>query len=160
MARPPIYRLLFVVGREREPLYDSLRRTFDGDDTVQVVLDRRVGERRRQESTPRAGERRRSDRRAQRDSDALLRARGYTLVDVVTLSLRTLRDARATMCPWLMSLRFEIENLSSGLTQVSAIWMAFVCAPIETACSLLVPAASTSLKVCGCVWQVRAAPIE
>ncbi len=84
MARPPIYRLLFVVGREREPLYDSLRRTFDGDDTVQVVLDRRVGERRRQESTPRAGERRRSERRAQRDSDALLRARGYTLVDVVT----------------------------------------------------------------------------
>src|SRR5205823_179858 len=82
--RPPIYRLLFVVGREREPLYDSLRRTFDGDDTVQVVLDRRVGERRRQESTPRAGERRRSDRRAQRESDALLRARGYTLVDVVT----------------------------------------------------------------------------
>ena len=72
MARPPIYRLLFVVGREREPLYDSLRRTFDGDDTVQVVLDRRVGERRR------------SERRAQRESDALLRARGYTLVDVVT----------------------------------------------------------------------------
>jgi hypothetical protein len=84
MARPPIYRLLFVVGRERKQLYDSLRHTFDGDDTVQVVLDRRVGERRRQESTPRTGERRRSDRRAQRESDALLRARGYTLVNVLT----------------------------------------------------------------------------
>jgi len=84
MRRPPIYRLLFVVGRERQLLYDSLRRTFDGDDTVQIVLDRRVEERRRQESTPRTGERRRSERRAQRESDALLRARGYTLVDVVT----------------------------------------------------------------------------
>src|SRR3989441_4478409 len=84
MARPPISRLLFVVAREREPLYNSLRRTFDGDDTVQVVLDRRVGEPRRQQSTPRAGEPRRSERRAPRESDALLRARGYTLVGVET----------------------------------------------------------------------------
>jgi len=51
MARPLISRLLFVVGRERRLLYDSLRRTFDGDDSVQVVLDRRVEERRQHEST-------------------------------------------------------------------------------------------------------------
>ncbi len=84
MARPPISRLLFVIGRERRLLYDSLRRTFDSDDTVQVVLDRRIEERRQHESTPRTGEHRRIERRARRESDARLRARGYALVDVVT----------------------------------------------------------------------------
>ena len=84
MARPPISRLLFVVGRERRLLYDSLRRTFDGDDSVQVVLDRRVEERRQHESTPNTDERRRGERRARRESEARLRARGYALVDIVT----------------------------------------------------------------------------
>ncbi len=81
MAPSRVHRLLFIVGRERRLLYDSLQRTFDGDDTVQVVLDRRVGERRQQGSTPRT-ERRQSERRAQRESDARLHVRGYALVDV------------------------------------------------------------------------------
>src|SRR5207248_2288647 len=82
------------------------------------------------------------------------------LVDVLTLSLRTLRAARAITWPWLRSLRLEIVNLSSGLTHVSAIWIALVLAPIEIACSLLAPAPITSLNVCGAVWHVSAAPIE
>jgi len=41
-----IRRLLFIVGSQRRDFYASLRRTFRGDDTVQVVLDRRRGERR------------------------------------------------------------------------------------------------------------------
>src|SRR4029453_8646284 len=41
-----IRRLLFIVGSRRPEFYESLRRTFRGDDTVQVVLDRRRGERR------------------------------------------------------------------------------------------------------------------
>ena len=41
-----IRRLLFIVGSKRPDFYESLRRTFRGDDTVQIVLDRRRGERR------------------------------------------------------------------------------------------------------------------
>jgi hypothetical protein len=79
-----IQRLLFIVGRERRSFYESLRRTFDGDDTVQVVLDRRVRERRRRGSRRRSAERRRSERRAQRRIDAQLRVRGYAVVGVMT----------------------------------------------------------------------------
>jgi hypothetical protein len=43
---------------------------------------------------------------------------------------------------------------------VSAIWTDFVEAPIESACGLLVPSASLSVKACGGVWQVSSAPIE
>ena len=33
-----IRRLLFIVGSKRPDFYESLRRTFRGDDTVQIVL--------------------------------------------------------------------------------------------------------------------------
>ena len=84
MSPARVQRLLFIVGRQRRALYDSLRRTFDGDDTVQVVLDRRVRERRRRRPTRRAAERRRSERRAQRVIDTQVRARGYAVVGVLT----------------------------------------------------------------------------
>ena len=76
--------MLFIVGHQRRALYDSLRRTFENDDTVQIVLDRRVRERRRHRPTRRTSERRRSERRAQRAIDAQLRARGYAVVGVLT----------------------------------------------------------------------------
>ena len=82
---PRIQRVLFIVGRQRRALYDSLRRTFAGDDTVQVVLDRRVRERRRRRRPRTSGERRRRERRAQRAIDAKLRARGYAVVGVLTV---------------------------------------------------------------------------
>jgi hypothetical protein len=80
-----IRRLLFIVGSRRLDFYESLRRTFRGDDTVQVVLDRRRGERRK---TRRAGsrqdvrEQRVSERREHREIERQLRARGYAVVGV------------------------------------------------------------------------------
>jgi len=84
VSPPRTHRLLFIVGRQRRALYDSLRRTFENDDTVQIVLDRRVRERRRRRPTRRTAERRRSERRAQRAIDAQLGARGYAVVGVLT----------------------------------------------------------------------------
>jgi hypothetical protein len=54
--------LLFVVARDRKDLYDHLRRAFADTPAVDIILDRRHGER-RQLTTPPAAERRRRDRR-------------------------------------------------------------------------------------------------
>ncbi|MBI2156605.1 MAG: hypothetical protein HYU26_06865 [Candidatus Rokubacteria bacterium] len=80
MAPGRIERLLFIVGRGRRPFYESLRRTFGGDDTVQVVLDRRVAERRRKRPARRKEDRRQADRRARRQIDRQIRSRGYAVV--------------------------------------------------------------------------------
>lgn len=80
-----IRRLLFIVGSRRLDFYESLRRTFRGDDTVQVVLDRRRGERRKNR---RAGsrqdvrEQRVGERREHEEIERQLRARGYAVVGV------------------------------------------------------------------------------
>jgi hypothetical protein len=76
---------VFIVGRSRRALHDSLRRTFADDDFVQVVLDRRVAERRRRRARPRKTERRQGERRAQREIDKQLRARAYAVVGVQTI---------------------------------------------------------------------------
>ncbi len=85
MAPPKLRRLLFIVGRSRRALHDSLRRTFVDDDFVQVVLDRRLAERRRRRARPRQIERRQAERRARPEVDTQLRARGYAVVGVLTL---------------------------------------------------------------------------
>lgn len=54
---------LIVVARGRPRLYARLRWAFAGNRTVQVILDRRVGERRRV-AVPGLPERRRRDRRS------------------------------------------------------------------------------------------------
>jgi len=93
VAPPRIQRLLFIVRRERRTFYDSLRRTFDGDDTVQIVLDRRVRDRRRRRLDSRRAERRAHERRARRAIDAQLRARGYAVVGVATFQRPPARAA-------------------------------------------------------------------
>ncbi|OGL00361.1 MAG: hypothetical protein A3D33_13710 [Candidatus Rokubacteria bacterium RIFCSPHIGHO2_02_FULL_73_26] len=85
MASGKVERLLFIVSRGRGPLYESLCRTFDGDDTVQVILDRRVTERRRRRPGRRTRERRQADRRAAREIDRQLRTRGYAVLGVPTV---------------------------------------------------------------------------
>ncbi len=96
----PIRRLLFIVGSTRPEFYESLRRTFRGDDTVQIVLDRRRGERR----TPPRGsgrrpvtrEQRGADRREQAEIQRQLRSRGYAVVGVPSSDAGALRPrARA-----------------------------------------------------------------
>ena len=81
-----IRRLLFIVGSQRPDFYTSLRRTFRGDDTVQVVLDRRRGERRlgrRAAGRKRVREHREAERRAHLEIDRQLRERGYAVVGVL-----------------------------------------------------------------------------
>ncbi len=55
-------RLLFVVNRARIDVYEHLKRSFVDEGSVEVVLDRRHGERRRP-SVPADVERRQKERR-------------------------------------------------------------------------------------------------
>ena len=89
-----IRRLLFIVGSKRPDFYESLRRTFRGDDTVQIVLDRRRGERRGARRPVRRGagpEQRGVDRRAQLEIQRQLRSRGYAVVGVPATDAGALR---------------------------------------------------------------------
>jgi hypothetical protein len=73
--------VLLIVARERPDVYEAMRREFaDTRDRVQVVLDRRFGERRRQSSgfTP---DRRRGERR-HHDIEADLRSLGRAIVRI------------------------------------------------------------------------------
>jgi hypothetical protein len=89
-----IRRLLFIVGSKRPDFYESLRRTFRGDDTVQIVRDRRRGERRgprRPGRRPVTREQRGADRREQLEIQRQLRARGYAVVGVPSSDADALR---------------------------------------------------------------------
>ena len=55
--------VLFVTGPQRKRLYDHFAALFSGRDDVEVRIDRRVEERRREGRGPEDGERRRQDRR-------------------------------------------------------------------------------------------------
>ena len=94
MART-IRRLLFIVGSRRPEFYESLRRTFRGDDTVQVVLDRRRAERRtgrRSGGRTAAREQRVAERREHLEIEWQIRSRGYAVVGVP--AARPTRPAR------------------------------------------------------------------
>ena len=94
-----IRRLLFIVGSQRPEFYESLRRTFRGDDTVQIVLDRRRGERRasRRAAGRRGGaEQRGTDRRAQLEIQRQLRSRGNAVVGVPASDTSALRPNSRT----------------------------------------------------------------
>lgn len=71
-------RCLFVVARDQPDLWHSLRRDFAGAEEVQVILDRRRGER-RQRIAVREPERRQEDRR-RTSIDTDLRYRSFVIV--------------------------------------------------------------------------------
>ena len=94
-----IRRLLFIVGSKRPEFYDSLRRTFRGDDTVQIVLDRRRSERRgprRPGRRPVTRDQRGADRRDQLEIQRQLRSRGYAVVGVPSSDGGALRPSSRT----------------------------------------------------------------
>ena len=72
-------RCLFIVARGQPDLWHHLTRDFAGDEEVQVLLDRRRGER-RQHLQPNEPERRRSDRRRQPSIDNDLRYRSFVIL--------------------------------------------------------------------------------
>lgn len=76
--RPGASRQLIVVSPDREHLYNFFRRAFEGNATVQIVMDRRGD--RQLNLDPRPGGRRSRNRRSPERTDGLLRAIGWTIV--------------------------------------------------------------------------------
>ena len=72
-------RELFIVARERADLYRYLSQTFADAENVEVIWDRRGGERRRVSNGARS-ERRRRDRRTRINVDEELRTVGYSFL--------------------------------------------------------------------------------
>lgn len=70
---------LLIVARHRRELYEQVKRAFAGHESVEVVLDRRAGERRQGKGKP-ALEKRRRDRRSRSVIDEQLRTIGWSLV--------------------------------------------------------------------------------
>ena len=73
---------LFIVSRRQPDLYSYLSREFTGEPEVHVILDRRQGDRRRQQAgqTREAGDRRHADRRGDAAVRAELNSLGYAFV--------------------------------------------------------------------------------
>ena len=76
---PAMVRQVIIVAGHRAHLYEHIKRAFAGNETVRVLLNRRIGER-RVRSGPSTAERRQGDRRAPRTIDGLLRAMGLAVV--------------------------------------------------------------------------------
>ena len=72
-------RELFIVARDRADLYRYLSQTFAAAENVEVIWDRREGERRRT-SNGAIPERRRRDRRGRLTVEADLRTVGYAFL--------------------------------------------------------------------------------
>jgi hypothetical protein len=79
-----VLRWLFIVARDTSRLYGYLADAFQDDPEVHVLMDRRVGERRRQHWAHGTAERRQAQRRQHSDVDARLRAVGYAFVKLPT----------------------------------------------------------------------------
>ena len=73
---------LFIVSRQQPELYSYLTREFSGEPDVQVILDRRQGERRQQpESVMTEGiDRRHAERRGDSEVGDQLSSLGYAFV--------------------------------------------------------------------------------
>jgi hypothetical protein len=72
-------RHLFLVSRREPRLYEYLVDRFRDDANVEVILDRRRGER-RSRSGHQGPERRRADRRFRREIDAELQVRSHVIL--------------------------------------------------------------------------------
>jgi hypothetical protein len=80
-------RHLFIVSTNHPELHDYLKEQFEEDTNVEVILDRRLRER-RAASAHRDAERRVSDRRSRPEIDAQLQCGSHafvTLTDAATL---------------------------------------------------------------------------
>ena len=88
-----IARHLLVVARNHIRLYEHLRRTLAGNQSVQVLLDRRSRERRQGKGQPAADRRRGGDRRVRANIDEQLRTIGWSLV-LLNLAKNPRREAR------------------------------------------------------------------
>jgi hypothetical protein len=91
------HSLRIIVPKARLDLYRSLERTFGDDTKVLVILDRRLGDRRRR-SDAHEPERRRGDRRRRAERDAELEAGRWVAVSWTSRQIDFLDpDARAIL---------------------------------------------------------------
>ena len=74
-----IAKHLLVVARHRRELYEEIKRAFAGHESVQVILDRRVSQRREKKGHAML-DRRRTERRSRSVIDEQLRTIGWSLV--------------------------------------------------------------------------------
>ena len=74
-----IAKHLLVVARHRRELFEQVKRAFAGHESVEVILDRRAGERRQRKGAS-ALDRRRRNRRSRSVIDEQLRTIGWSLV--------------------------------------------------------------------------------
>jgi hypothetical protein len=75
-------REVFIVARDRPDLYRYLSQTFADADNVQVIWDRRGGERRVNSGAVRVPERRVGERRRRIVVEDELRAVGYAFITI------------------------------------------------------------------------------
>jgi hypothetical protein len=75
-------REIFIVARDRPDLYRYLSQTFSDAENVQVIWDRRAGERRAARVTARNPERRRGERRRRAAAEQELRNVGYAFITI------------------------------------------------------------------------------
>src|SRR5882672_5016696 len=80
LGRDESVKQIVVVERDRQKLYEYVKRAFSGNASVDVVLDRRRSERRGAGDRSRAPDRRRGDRRLMNEIDNHLRALGWAVV--------------------------------------------------------------------------------
>jgi hypothetical protein len=72
-------RTVFVVARQHGELYQYLRERFASDIAVEVVLDRRLTQRRQRQLCPEI-ERRHGDRRCRPEADVELQSRSHAII--------------------------------------------------------------------------------
>ena len=92
-----IAKQLLIVARHRRELYEQIKRAFAGRETVQVVLDRRVTDRRRRKEST-LPERRGADRRARSIIDEQLRTIGWSLVLLDLAKIKRSYPDRSRRC--------------------------------------------------------------
>lgn len=72
-------RTMYIVARDHPELFAYLRDRFSCDGRVEVILDRRVAQR-RQGNTSHTPERRRADRRTRPEIDEELQIRAHAII--------------------------------------------------------------------------------
>ena len=72
-------RMLFIIARGDRRLHDDVRDSFRDVPEVEVMFDRRIGQRRNAAARSEAPDRRRADRRERVDLDDHLRGIGWAI---------------------------------------------------------------------------------
>jgi hypothetical protein len=79
-------RTLFIVSRQHPDLYAYLRERFASDTAVEVILDRRLGQRRQREAPP-GVDRRRADRRSRPEVEIELQTRSHAIITIPEVAM-------------------------------------------------------------------------